>query len=1457
MNKQETTSPIGQRERTNATPHSLGLKSPPNGHPRPWAEPGVLVELRARDVRVWADGDHLRCDAPAGVLTPDVQEELRQHKREILEFLRAPAELSYPQQRLWFLDQVEPGGTAYIMTRAFELRGNLDVPALERAFEALVRRHESLRTVFVHMEEQLFQVVLESGPWALPVEDLGGQPDAHSTLMTRLRAAATHPFDLANGPLFRAQLYGIAADTHVLMLTMHHIILDGWSEGILIRELGELYNAFLRGHPTALPPLRFQYRDFARWQRQHWQDGALAESLAHWKSRLAGAPQVLELPTDHPRPPVERHRGTIQVFTLPAELVKDLRSLARLEHATLFMTLASGFTLLLARYSGQDDLLLGTPVANRNRAEFENAIGFFANTVVLRADLSGNPSVRQHLARMREVCLDAVAHQELPLDRLVEEIQPRRDPGRNPLFQVMFAQQSGPQDALELDGLTTSPLCVHAGGALFDLAVLVDETPGELRAYFEYATDLFEEQTIARMAGHWRALLEAMVACPDRSVWELPMLTDPERTQLLMDWNQTTVADPRQNLCLHQLFEAQAARTPDQPAVAFEDQRLTYAELNHRADQLARHLRTLGAGPEVLVGLCVERSVELVVGLLGILKAGAAYVPIDTALPAERIALMLADAGVELLVTQTSLLPGLPSDCRSVCLDEIWTAPAKRSGDGALTSTEHRSAKKQGGVAATPTNAAYVIFTSGSTGRPKGVCIEHRNIVNYVLGIVERLRLTPGMQHAMVSTIAADLGNTVLFPALITGGCLHIISHERAESPAQLSEYFAREQIDVLKIVPSHLAALQSGRNPESIMPRQRLILGGEASRLEWIKQLRDWSPGCEIYNHYGPTETTVGVLTYRVGADFPLTPSGTLPLGRPLPNSRVYLLDRHGQPVPRGVTGELCIGGAGVARGYLNRPELNAEKFTPDPFHPGSRLYRTGDRARYLPDGNLEFCGRLDHQIKIHGYRIEPGEIEAVLREHPGVREAVVLGREEESSGKQLVAYLVPTRPAQPLWEGRAIHLLPDGSPVAHLNKHETDYIYHEIFVLQAYLRHGITIRDGDVIVDAGANIGLFTVFASRLARSLRVLAFEPNPAAFACLKANAEAYGAAAKCLPFGLSSEERTAELTFFEGFSLLSGFYADAAIEREVVKTYALNQMSGSPDNGQLAGAVEEIIEDRFRARTETTQLRTLSNVITAEGVERIDLLKINVEKSELDVLRGIGAGDWAKIRQLVVEVDQAKDRAPLMALLEQQGYEVLLEQDPLLTKTDLCYVYAIRPSPAGRLVREQADGAHLRSVPPTPEILTPVALRKHLQARLPQYMIPSAFVLLEQFPLTANGKLDRQALPAPTSPSRSPAREISRLPTETEQTLVRIFSEVLNVEHVGLDDDFFDLGGHSLLAIKTLARIRDAFNVDLPTRTLFEKPVLADLAGAIDALQWLRLSNTPAGEETGIQEEVVL
>jgi len=910
--------------------------------------------------------------------------------------------LSLAQQRLWFMDQLEPGNPMYNIPEAIRMSGSLNVEALRRTVEAIVARHESLRTTFRMVDEQPMQCIAEQGSSSLCVTDLTDIPttDLKQEAGRLTGEEFQKPFDLVHGPLFRVNLLRLGEEEHILLLTMHHIISDGWSLGVLLQEMAAFYNAFSQGTAPSLPELPIQYADFAEWQREWLKGEALESQTSYWKQQLGGTTPVLELPTDHPRPASQTYRGKRKSFVLPKTMLEALKALSQREGGTLFMTALAAFQILLHRYTGQEDVIVGSVAANRNRVEIEGLIGFFVNTLALRTDLSGNPTFRELLKKVREVALGAYAHPDLPFDMLIEELNVTRDPSYNPLFQVMFLFQNAPVESFQLSGLKLTFLEIATESSKFDLTLELIEGQEELSYSIIYNTDLFNGDTIERMAGHFRTLLQGIVATPDARLSELPVLTAPERHQLLVEWNDTRADYPR-GKCIHELFEEQVEQTPDVMALNYEDQGLTYRELNRRANRLAHYLRKLGVGPDVLVGVCMERSLEMMVGLLGILKAGGAYVPLDPDFPAERLAFQTEDAGAPVVLTQKKLADGLPKIAAGmIYLD----APEYHQSATAMPDT---NPEKE----ASAENLVYVIYTSGSTGRPKGVAVEHRQLVNYVHGISERLALEPGWSYATVSTIAADLGNTVVFPSWCTGGCLHVISKDRLADPVALAEYFERYRIDCLKIVPSHLAALLTGPDPRKLIPRRRLILGGEASRCEWIANLQKYAADCRIFNHYGPTETTVGVLTYPVGDVLPASASGTLPLGRPLPNSQIYILDGQQQPVPVGVPGQLYIGGSGVARGYWNRPEKTAERFMANWLgnYPEDRVYRTGDRARYLPDGNIEFLERVDQQVKIRGFRIELGEIESILSEHEAVREVKVTAREDVPGDKRLVAYIVP----------------------------------------------------------------------------------------------------------------------------------------------------------------------------------------------------------------------------------------------------------------------------------------------------------------------------------------------------------------------------------------------------------------------------------------------------------------
>jgi amino acid adenylation domain-containing protein len=898
-----------------------------------------------------------------------------------------PAPLSFAQEQLWFLDHLSPGSPVYNMNDVVDFRGEYNAGAMRKAIQELIRRHEILRTEFSHSSGQPEQIILPEMDLPIVELELGSFPEQERDReWTRVvREQGRKPFELSRAPLLRATMVHLSSRQHRLLLTTHHILADEWSMEVVHQELRQLYEAYSAGRPSPLPDLPIQFADFSDWQRE-WLKGEVLESqTSYWKKELAGAPSILELPTDKPRPATQSFRGATETFQVPGKLLDQLKTLSREQQATLFMVLEAAFMALLHRYTGQDDIVVGTPISGRTHSETENLIGLFLNTLLLRAKFSDRESFVSLVQQVRERALGAYAHPDLPFERLVAELAPDRDPSRMPLFQVMFIlhNSEGVSQVSKVSGNRD----LETGTSKFDLTLILSENEKGLDGLIEYSTDLFEPATIRRLAGYYSRLLEAGAANPEQNISELPMLPDAERRQLLVDWNNTAAELPGKELCLQQLIEAQAARTPDQVALVFDEQELTYGELNFRANQLAQHLTKLGIGPDVLVGLCVQRSIEMVVGMLGILKAGGAYVPIDTSYPSARVALVVEDSHLGFILTTEQIRAALPaSPARIISLDGEANLIASQS-PAAVPSSANKN------------NLAYVIYTSGSTGKPKGVMVEHRNVLNFFAGMDRIIGVDPGTWLA-VTSISFDISGLELLWTLTRG--FKVVIHAEGNSdkiPAQI----LRHGVTHLQLTPSLLRALTSDPpSLNSLGKLKKVLVGGEALPASLVASLRQSFSG-EIYNMYGPTETAIWSTVYRVEEQ-----RSSIPIGKPIVNTQVYVLDSQLQLVPPGGIGNLLIGGDGVVRGYLNRPELTAERFISDPFRQGGRFYRTGDLARFLPDGNLEFMGRADFQVKIRGFRIELGEIEATLEQQQGVEQAVVVAREDTHADKILAAFFV-----------------------------------------------------------------------------------------------------------------------------------------------------------------------------------------------------------------------------------------------------------------------------------------------------------------------------------------------------------------------------------------------------------------------------------------------------------------
>lgn len=913
------------------------------------------------------------------------------------------APLSFPQQQFWLLDQAEPNSSHYNVRAAIKIAGPLDAAKLHEAFTAIVARHEILRTKFVLNEGSPVQSIAPSLPFALDVSDLSNleASERETEVQQVLAVEAEEHFDLARGPLFRARLLKFGRDEHLLLITLHHIICDGWSIDVLLRELMTRYQS-----AASAPQLQLQYADFALWQRKRFQSEALTSQIDYWKQKLAGAPAVLELPTDYRRPATHTFNGAQASLLLPADLCRGVKALSRREGATLFMTLLASFQTLLFRYSGRDDIVVGSPIAGRTQVETEDLIGAFVNTLALRGDLSGNPTFREFLSRVRETALESYTHQEVPFEKLVEELRPDRSTNRTPLFQVMFALQNPPAD-IAVAGLRLSALKLDHTNSKFDLTLEVEEQPNGLRASFEYNTDLFAPATMQRMLEHFQNLLTAIVAHPNHSLSDLSLLSESELEKLLVAWNDTA-AEFSNDACVHELFEAQVARTPDAVAVEFQGEQLTYRELNARANQLARYLAKQGVGPEVLVGVCVERSPEMLISILAVLKAGGAYVPLDPTYPSERIAFMIEDARLSLLLTQDRLVKDIPAcGARLIPVDRDAEIIARESEQNPV-------------IEITPRNLAYVIYTSGSTGNPKGVQLEHRSLVNFVEAAVAAYEIKPSDRVLQFASLSFDLSAEEIYPALICGATVVLRTDEMISSPREFLNQCGAWRVTVLDLPTAYWHELTDALDQEGVtLPAsvRLVIIGGEKALLERVRVWQKFAgESVRLVNSYGPTETTVVATMCDLKQHHGNGLRQNVSIGRPILNTTVFVLDELRRPVPIGVPGELYIGGAGVARGYLNRPELTAEKFILDPFSKDAtaRLYRTGDVVRYSADGNIEFVGRVDNQIKIRGFRVELGEIEQALRNHPGVTDSVVVLFEDDAGDKRLVAYVVPAGESQ-----------------------------------------------------------------------------------------------------------------------------------------------------------------------------------------------------------------------------------------------------------------------------------------------------------------------------------------------------------------------------------------------------------------------------------------------------------
>jgi amino acid adenylation domain-containing protein len=915
-----------------------------------------------------------------------------------------PVPLSFAQQRMWFLEQLEPGSHAYNIPSAMRITGKLDIPALEQGLNTIIKRHESMRTIFEEADGIPTQVIKPHLEIKMDYMDLRNITEEEKE--SRVKEFATEdnrkPYNLSKGPLIRASLLQLYNEEHILILNMHHLISDGWSMRVLMQEIGAVYCGILDGKNVSLPELNIQYADYASWQRNSMQGEYLKQQLEVWKKQLEGCNFVLEVPTDHPRPPVQSFKGSRHYIELPENLVKTLNDMCRQKGVTMFMMLLAAFKVLLLRYTGQGDMVVGTPVAGRSRTELEGLIGFFVNMLVLRTDLSDNPSFSELLHRVRKMNLEAIANQDVPFENLVEELQPQRDLSRNPLFQVAFGYQSETIPPVEFKGLSFESIEVDSSTARFDIEFQTWKSGSGISGYLEYSTDLYSKDTIKRMADYYKTILEGIAANPDRPVMSIPLMPEEEKRKILTEWNNTK-ADFPEGKCINQMFEEQVDKTPDAVAVIFDGTQLTYSELNEKANRLAGYLRKAGVGPGVPVGICMERSLEMVVGIYGIVKAGGAYLPIDPEYPKGRREFMINDAQVRILLTQEKIVGELPeNDAELLCLDTHWE---RLTGESVENTSPNLC----------PEDPVYIIYTSGSTGKPKGVVNIHKGLVNR-LNWMQKVYSLGAHDRVMQKTpFSFDVSVWEFFWPLLNGACLVVAKPGGHRDSDYLISLINEMKITTIHFVPSMLRLLLENDRAGTCRSLRRVICSGEALPYSLQEKFFAALEQTELHNLYGPTEASIDVTSWECRKNYGRR---IVPIGRPIDNTSIYILDSNLEPLPVGIPGEIHIGGIGLAKGYYKRPELTAEKFIPDPFSKvqnenalsavnPSLMYKTGDLARYLPDGNIEFLGRIDHQVKLRGLRIELEEIEFAVASYSGIQEAVVIVREDNPGDMRLVAYM------------------------------------------------------------------------------------------------------------------------------------------------------------------------------------------------------------------------------------------------------------------------------------------------------------------------------------------------------------------------------------------------------------------------------------------------------------------
>ncbi|HXA86035.1 MAG TPA: amino acid adenylation domain-containing protein [Candidatus Dormibacteraeota bacterium] len=1329
--------------------------------------------------------------------------------------------LSLQQKRIWRLQQ---DGSAYASACAIQLRGKLDHARLQQALSAFVQRHQIFQIVFRRLSglKVPCQMFIPNSDFSWQEIDLSClDRDARKGRLYEMSGQENHKFDFEAGPLVHCTLATLGPDEHVLVITVSSLCADSVTLANLASELPGLY----AGKAISIPASGevVQYSEYSEWSQNVFAEPDSLAGKEYWEKQRASSLPDAPLPLEKkPENLAAFHSRQVEV-----KLPKDVQ--AGSAEPEFFL---GCWQVLLWKLTGQARVLIGKVFSGRDYEEFKPACGLFAKHLPfishLRGDLPFNELIKHNQA----------AHKAAEEWQTYFSWDAHAEPGFFP-YAFELEKWAAPQS---IDNLEFATLWQHSESDRYKLKLRICQTAAnEWQAFLHYDPAFLDAESISRCGRYLANIMSAAANTPATSIADLPLLSATDQQELRTRFNPEprlrTIPGP-----IHTIFENVAAGSPTRTAVRCGAKQLTYQELSRRSNQLARYLIKQGVRPEMPVAIVAERSPEMMVGLLGILKAGGAYVPLDPSYPKERLAFVVKDTGTKFIINWSRNAGVLPEhDAATISMDLDWGKIAEEP-ESAPAVSLHAG------------NLAYVIYTSGSTGRPKGTLISHENLAHSTLA---RKDYYPGNVDSflLLSSFSFDSSVAGIFWTLCTGGTL-CLPEERLEiDVSAIAQTVERFSVSHLLCLPSLYSFLLKQTDTHKLGSLRAVIVAGEASAKDLVATHHQLLPQTKLYNEYGPTENTVWTTVAELN---PEDADSGVSIGSPIANTYVCLLDAQMELIPAGQQGEIYIGGAGLSRGYLRQPSLTAERFVPDPHshQPGARLYKTGDLAAYRADGQIDFHGRADDQIKLRGYRIELGEIESALRQAPGVKDAVAIVREDEPGDQRLTAYVVPTHPPAAM-NGNGTYRLPNGMTIAHLNKNETDYLYREIFESRGYLKHGIELGENACIVDVGANIGMFTLLASSLCPTARIFAFEPIPQVFEVLKKNAAACVAEVKAFQCGLAETSRTENFVYYPLSSMMSSVssYANREEEIAVVKKFLQNeQVLGSSEAGDLLDQADALLAERFKAQVCPCPLRRLSDVIREEQIQQVDLLKIDVQRAELDVLRGIDDADWSKIRQIVIEAhDFIEGREynrvwSIIKLLGSRGYGVTVEEDEHLKGTDLFNIYAVRDASPYMSLAQSLEASGENATMAASGVLEPAALRAALRSRLPEYMVPSAIEVLSEFPLLPNGKIDRKAFPKPGA-KRGRTAAYAPPVSEIETQLASLWSEALSSGQIGIDDNFFDLGGHSFLAIKIHHRLEQLLHREIPLLKLFEFPTIRTLAHFLEQRNVLPTNETSAEAAT--------